>query len=605
MGPHRRHRRQAGQLAGPDLAQGRAGGRGVGHLQDPVGLQVGGELGGDTRQVHDRRDRDGDRTGFDELAEQEREPPERVATLDYPGARHAAPGQAVAQASHQDVPVEPGPGRLVEAIHHDQLVAGRQLGQARHDRRRAQLGVRPVDHGDGRRRGAGLRLDLHGQPQPDVQAVRMHVERHSDQDRREHDPGRAVRPAQAIHTGQQQRGQQRPERRHRAGYAHHGAGAVHPRGLADQREQRAAGDAVAHRDRRDHRYGQPPHPRRQRDEQAQAGGGRVAHDQQPDGGTPVGPPSAGQPRHGGKPHRRPGDHQSVERPEADHENEVHRQIYRGRHDTAVYLPVYLIFVVRLGSFHALVITGTAVGLAAVARLAGGWWTDRRPTVRLLVVCYATAAGLCLLIALAPRVWWLTVPVVAAISVCHGVASGALLALIGKAARMDSAGAVMGVTGAMATLGALLTPLLLAGVDRLSRSYGTAWVVLAAVLVAVAFYVHTHGLHIGLGLAVQVEPEPSPTATTVAVVDGADTELGAAAVVARLAELATSNELVVVYGFDEPARPRLDGNVLVTGLRDRLPRRRVASARVIQRGDPLRRLALLLGEIGRASCRERV
>ena len=264
--------------------------------------------------------------------------------------------------------------------------------------------------------------------------------------------------------------------------------------------------------------------------------------------------------------------------------------------TAVYLPVYLIFVVRLGSFHALVITGTAVGLAAVARLAGGWWTDRRPTVRLLVVCYATAAGLCLLIALAPRVWWLTVPVVAAISVCHGVASGALLALIGKAARMDSAGAVMGVTGAMATLGALLTPLLLAGVDRLSRSYGTAWVVLAAVLVAVAFYVHTHGLHIGLGLAVQVEPEPSPTATTVAVVDGADTELGAAAVVARLAELATSNELVVVYGFDEPARPRLDGNVLVTGLRDRLPRRRVASARVIQRGDPLRRLALLLGEL---------
>jgi NNP family nitrate/nitrite transporter-like MFS transporter len=261
----------------------------------------------------------------------------------------------------------------------------------------------------------------------------------------------------------------------------------------------------------------------------------------------------------------------------------------------VYLPVYLISVVRVGWIRASAATGTVIALAATARLAGGWWTDRRPTAGLLVACYTAAAGVCLVIALAPRVWWQTVPLVAAIAVCDGVASGALLALIGKAARTDSVGAVMGVTGAAAAFGALLIPLLLAGVDRLSGSYALAWVVLAAILVAVAFYVRTHRLRIGLGLAVLVEPDSSPTATTVAVVDGAETELGAAAVVARLADLATSEELVVVYGSDEPVRPRLDGNVLVTGLRDRLPRQRVVSVRVVQRGDPLGRLALLLGE----------
>jgi NNP family nitrate/nitrite transporter-like MFS transporter len=262
---------------------------------------------------------------------------------------------------------------------------------------------------------------------------------------------------------------------------------------------------------------------------------------------------------------------------------------------AVYLPVYLATVFRLEWFHALTVTGAVVGLAAAARLVGGWWTDRRPTARLLMVCYAVAAGLCLVVAGEPQSWWLTAPVIAAIAVCDGVASGALLALIGKAARVDSVGAVMGVTGAAAALGALLPPLLLAGVDRLSHSSSTAWILLAAALLAVALYVRAHGLRIGLGLAVQFEPEPSPTAMTVAVVGESDTQLGAAAVVARLAELAASDELVVVYGSDGPARPRLSANVLVTGLRDRLPRHSVVGVRVALHTGALERLAALLGE----------
>src|SRR2546430_656744 len=49
---------------------------------------------------------------------------------------------------------------------------------------------------------------------------------------------------------------------------------------------------------------------------------------------------------------------------------------------------------------------------------------------------------------------------------------------------------------------------------------------------------------------------------------------------RLAELATREGRVVIYGPDEmAARPRRDANVLVPGLRERLPHRRIVAIRV--------------------------
>jgi NNP family nitrate/nitrite transporter-like MFS transporter len=262
---------------------------------------------------------------------------------------------------------------------------------------------------------------------------------------------------------------------------------------------------------------------------------------------------------------------------------------------AVYLPIYLVTTFRLEWVHALGVTGAAVALAILARLAGGWWTDRRPTTRLLVLCYGVAAALCLVGALAPRLWWLVAPVIAGIAVCDGLASGALLALIGKAARPDSAGAVMGVTGAAGAVGALLPPVLLVVVHGVTQSYSAAWTLLAAMLLASALYVRKNDLHIGMGFAVQFEPEPSPTTMTVAVLDESDTRLGAAAVVARLAELATSDELLVVYGADERARTRAGAHTLVAGLRDRLPRYSVVAVRLGPDTAALGHEALLLGE----------
>jgi nitrate/nitrite transporter NarK len=88
-------------------------------------------------------------------------------------------------------------------------------------------------------------------------------------------------------------------------------------------------------------------------------------------------------------------------------------------------------VFELSWWRSLTITAPVVVLGAVARLAGGWWTDRRPTARLLPVCYAVAAALCLVLAVAPRLWWSIAPLIAALVVCDGLASGSLLALIGK------------------------------------------------------------------------------------------------------------------------------------------------------------------------------
>ena len=261
---------------------------------------------------------------------------------------------------------------------------------------------------------------------------------------------------------------------------------------------------------------------------------------------------------------------------------------------AVFLPVYLATALHVEWFHAVAVTGSVVALASVARLVGGWQTDRYPTARLLVICYGIAAGLCVVVALAPR-WWVAVAAITGIAVCDGVAGGALLALIGKAARPYSVGAVMGVTGAAGALGALIPPLLFAGLQRLTHSYAAAWALLAAVLLAAALYVRARGLYVGLGLAVGFRPGPSPTATTVAVLGEPDTRLCAAAVVAGLAELATSDELVVVYGFDEPARLGLSAAGLAAGLRARLPRHRVVAVPVDEHPELLGRDALLLGE----------
>jgi 1-aminocyclopropane-1-carboxylate deaminase/D-cysteine desulfhydrase-like pyridoxal-dependent ACC family enzyme len=82
---------------------------------------------------------------------------------------------------------------------------------------------------------------------------------------------------------------------------------------------------------------------------------------------------------------------------------------------------------------------------------------------------------------------------------------------------------------------------------------------------------------------------------VAILGAGETRLGAAAVVAGLAELATIDELIVVYGVDERPPLGLTAAGLAAGLRFRLPRHSVVTVPVDDRPDRLSRDALRLGE----------
>jgi hypothetical protein len=80
---------------------------------------------------------------------------------------------------------------------------------------------------------------------------------------------------------------------------------------------------------------------------------------------------------------------------------------------------------------------------------------------------------------------------------------------------------------------------------------------------------------------EAHPEPSPTTMTVVVVGESETRWGTQAVVSRLAELALSDELLVVYGSENRVGP--GHHDLVAGLRVHLPRHDVVAVRPDQLG----------------------
>jgi MFS transporter, NNP family, nitrate/nitrite transporter len=90
-------------------------------------------------------------------------------------------------------------------------------------------------------------------------------------------------------------------------------------------------------------------------------------------------------------------------------------------------------------------------------------------------------------------------------------------------------------------------------------------------------------------------EVGPTATTIALVGGAKTRWRAADVAACLAELAVTDELIVVYGSDE--RETGPGvHAVLALLRDRLPRHSVVAVYVSPRIRSLERDIVLLDDL---------
>jgi hypothetical protein len=91
------------------------------------------------------------------------------------------------------------------------------------------------------------------------------------------------------------------------------------------------------------------------------------------------------------------------------------------------------------------------------------------------------------------------------------------------------------------------------------------------------------------------PEIGPARMTIAMVDEPETALGAAYVAARLAGLAASDELVVVYGSDG-REPALSPPPMMMGLRRLLPRHTVIVLQTAPRDFVRTHEAMLLDEL---------
>ncbi len=247
---------------------------------------------------------------------------------------------------------------------------------------------------------------------------------------------------------------------------------------------------------------------------------------------------------------------------------------------ALYLPAYLASAYRISAAAGVRWTAGFVLLAALARLLGGVLTDRHSPIRIMVTCHAGAGCFAALLAFEPRLLPGAVVAIAGFAVCIGAASGALLALICKAAPADRAGATVGVVGAAGGLGAILPPLVLGSVYQTRHSYALGLMMLAGVLLGVAIFVRANapGVRIGLALPFGVPIGQAPQ-TTVVILCGSDTGSGGSAIAALLAELATRDELVVVYSQPERTHRPPGPHALVAELRILLPRHRVVAVLV--------------------------
>ncbi len=228
-------------------------------------------------------------------------------------------------------------------------------------------------------------------------------------------------------------------------------------------------------------------------------------------------------------------------------------------------------------------TGALVVVVTGIRLAGGWRAgEGHPALAPLVACYAAAAILSLMHTVGSPGWPLLVPLLLGIAICDGLASGELAGLLRVTGEGRDAGAVPRTTvfGTLARpavvlgpVAALAIPSLLAGSSAPTRSYATTVVLLAVGLLVVTLFLEVRGRQAGevrVARRPRPSPEVGPTALTVVTLGEAQIRAGAAAVVARLAELAVNDELIVVCGSNQyPPAPV--ARILVARLRYHLPR----------------------------------
>jgi hypothetical protein len=172
-----------------------------------------------------------------------------------------------------------------------------------------------------------------------------------------------------------------------------------------------------------------------------------------------------------------------------------------------------------------------------------------------------------------------------IAAASGAAGGALLRCIGRAVPPERAGLITGVVGAVAGISGLLPPALLFATHAVHGQHTVAIMLMSAAFIAAAAYAHRRRdwvnplafplLH--TSPLVLEAAEFRSTGTTVVALAASGTGPERTAVLAILTELATRQELIIVYGPDiQPPADTLTPAQLVAAVRDRLPRHKIAA-----------------------------
>jgi NNP family nitrate/nitrite transporter-like MFS transporter len=250
----------------------------------------------------------------------------------------------------------------------------------------------------------------------------------------------------------------------------------------------------------------------------------------------------------------------------------------------LYLPTRTSGAYRHPWSDATILTATLIAVTAAARPIGGWLAGIGKAVPLLSTCYLVVGGLGVLIALGPpvQVVWVLLGLIAAAS---GAAGGGLLCRIGRTVPPERAGLITGVVGAVAGVSGLLPPALLWASHAIQGQYTTGIMALSGASIAAASHARrrqdwVNPLTLPLLHTKPVALEPAAfvsTGTTVVALAPADADVDRTVVLAVLTELATRQELIIVYGADgQPAADSLTPAQLVAAVRDRLPRHKIAA-----------------------------
>ncbi|MGW0748140.1 MFS transporter [Streptomyces sp. NPDC002587] len=157
---------------------------------------------------------------------------------------------------------------------------------------------------------------------------------------------------------------------------------------------------------------------------------------------------------------------------------------------SVYLPTYLTTAYGLGRSDAALRTAGFVVLAVAMRPIGGWLSDRRHPVPVLITSYATVCALALLASFELPLIPIATLDFLAMAAALGAASGAVFALVARLVPPESVGSVTGVVGAAGGLGGFFPPLVMGGIYGAADDYSWGYVLLAVTAGATAVFTAT-------------------------------------------------------------------------------------------------------------------